>query len=483
MIYALYAELNDSNIKSNLGRPQYSYYFLLKSFRRVLGNLGKVKIVEDPATQVDKLYLESRSRGEDCLFICFTPPHLAPTDLRCPTLCLFAWEFSTIPCASWDGNPANDWRWVFSHHVGVITTSSHTADVVRAAMTEHSRTTPVLSIPAPTWDDFAPLRENDPLSHLHRGSTIAAPGHLQDSSTIEFDLHNLLPRYFVTPKTWTPSTSEQMTISNPADEPSDKLSIIRKHLVNWYRDISGQSSKQVPSQASMPAPLNSFEADEFVEVKIQGVVYTTILNPEDGRKCHIDLITAFVWAFRDNPDATLIMKMTQQDADSYRLSLNHTLHQLFPFKCRIVLFNGYLLTEQYLQLINATTFYVNTSHCEGLCIPLMEFLSSGKPVIAPKHTAMEDYIDADVAFVIETYRETNVWPHDPRGRYTTERHRNNWETIVENYKHSFEIATRQQDVYRRMSANAIQRMKKFCSIAAIENQLKTFLHDELGMKL
>lgn len=482
MIYALYSELNDSNIKSNLGRPQYSYYFLLKSFRRVLEKLGSVQIINDPATEVDQLYTESKARGEECLFICFTPPHLAPTDLSCPTLCLFAWEFSTIPCESWDSNPANNWCWVFSHHLGVIATSSYTATIVRKAMADYSKPIPVLSIPTPTWDDFALLRVKDPLAHLGNGSTIAAPGHLQDSSVIEFDLKNLLPRYFVTPKSWTPNSAGVTSYTQHPETTASKLAIVKKHLRNWLLEVRGHKPENVARNGEGNTPSVSFDSDKNAEVTVNGVVYTTVLNPEDGRKCHLDLLTAFVSAFRDNPDATLIMKMTQQDADRYRLPLNHTLHQLFPFKCRIVLFNGFLSSEQYLQLIHATTFYVNTSHCEGLCIPLMEFLSSGKPVIAPKHTAMEDYIDEEVAFIIDSYLETNVWPHDPTGRYTTQRYRNNWETIVANYKRSFDIATAEQNLYRQMSIKAMDRMEAFCSRAAVENKLNSFLSHQLGLK-
>ena len=43
---------------------------------------------------------------------------------------------------------------------------------------------------------------------------------------------------------------------------------------------------------------------------------------------------------------------------------------------------------------------MNASRCEGLYLPLMEFMSCGTPAIAPDHSAMADYMDAQVGFVV-----------------------------------------------------------------------------------
>lgn len=480
MIFALYSEINDSTIQSNLGRPQYSYYFLLKSFRVVFESLGEVVIIEDPASEVDQLYDDCRSKNQTCLFVCFTPPYLAPTFLRCPTVCLFAWEFSTVPCASWNQNPAHDWRYVFTRHAGVITTSNYTANIVSDVLRSSNETVPVLAIPSPIWDDFAALRGKDPLAHLNSGSTIPVSGFLQDTDAIDFDLGNLLPRYFVTPKLYSIQNPNETTASNGTRNWRARIESTRKHWRNWYDEVfklqydSGSVGTRADEQATN-------QAIESLPLDLSGVVYTTILNPEDGRKCHIDILSAFIWAFRNNSDVTLVMKMLQQDADGYRMTLNHTLHQLYPFKCRVIIFNGYLNAAEYQSLIDASTYYVNTSHCEGLCLPLMEFLSSGKPVIAPDHTAMRDYINEEIAFVIETNKETNVWPHDPTGHYTTERYRNNWETIVRQYLDSYRIATEDQGKYRSMSNAAKQAMAGFCSFESVQRKMQTFVNDVCGL--
>lgn len=101
MLIIIHSETNKSNIQQNLGRPEYSYYFVLKEFRPVLERLGQVIEVSHPDELVDRLYFDCLSRGEDCVFLSFSPPHRTPIHYACPTIPVFAWEFSTIPTESW----------------------------------------------------------------------------------------------------------------------------------------------------------------------------------------------------------------------------------------------------------------------------------------------------------------------------------------------------------------------------------------------
>lgn len=68
MLIIIHSETNKSNIQQNLGRPEYSYYFVLKEFRPVLERIGQVIEVSNPDELVDRLYFDSQSRGEDCVF-------------------------------------------------------------------------------------------------------------------------------------------------------------------------------------------------------------------------------------------------------------------------------------------------------------------------------------------------------------------------------------------------------------------------------
>jgi glycosyltransferase involved in cell wall biosynthesis len=209
-----------------------------------------------------------------------------------------------------------------------------------------------------------------------------------------------------------------------------------------------------------------------VHVPLEGVVYTSMLNPTDGRKNWHDILTAFCWAFRDVEDATLVLKMVKGDPHSYRRDLFLILSRLAPFKCRVVTMDGFLEDDEYARLMAATSFYVNASNAEGLCMPLMEFMSVGRPVIAPCHTAMADYIDDSAAFILGTSLEHNVWPNDPRHLYTTMRGRLKWDSLAAAFEQSYRVAKEAPERYAEMGSNARNIMRSYCSDAAVRERLR-----------
>ena len=425
MTFIVHAEVGDQSIRAALGKAEYSYYFLLKAFLPALQACGEVLTVSSPAREVDALYDKCRAAGKPCVFISFTPPNLAPLDLRCPTLCLFAWEFDTLPDGLWAQDPAQNWPWALSHRPGAIVCSQHSADGVRRAMGDDF---PVTSLAAPVWDRFAELysqtRHQSPLA-------LSVKGYVYDSADIQFDVDNLFPAVF-------------------------------------------QRYETQPPESSAAPEVRAEEASE-TNILLEGIIYTSVFNPVDGRKAWYDIVTAFCIAFRDREDAILLLKMTHTDPDSYRHNLNHVLHQLSPFKCRVVAFNGYLETEGFADLIKSTSFYVNASHCEGLCLPLLEFMSAGIPAIAPDHTAMADYIQHENALVISSSEEINIWPNDHSNRYTTRRYRNDWQGLRTAFEQSYLMIRSDPAQYDRMSVRAHEDMKAFCSLQSATAGLTDFL--------
>src|SRR5690606_23630259 len=121
-----------------------------------------------------------------------------------------------------------------------------------------------------------------------------------------------------------------------------------------------------------------------------------------------------------------------------------------------------------------SAFVVNASHGEGQCLPLMEFLSCGKPAIAPRHSAMLDYIDQDVAFVVDSWLNATAWPHDPRVAYRTLHHQIDWASLVRCYRAAYDCVTQEPERYAHMSVAAIERMRSHCSQAVARSQLEQF---------
>jgi hypothetical protein len=198
-------------------------------------------------------------------------------------------------------------------------------------------------------------------------------------------------------------------------------------------------------------------------------VYITVFNPEDGRKNWEDIVTAFTYAFIDNPDAVLILKITHHEVSSFLGELHFLLHHMAPFKCRIIALHGYLPSEAYNQLINTSDYYVNASHAEGLCLPLLEALRDGIPAISPDHTAMADFVSKDNAFILRYSREPTIWPHDQRRLFRAHRFRIDWQSLVEAYQQSF--ADRNTKKYIEMQEHGKNAVEAFCGNTAVLQKL------------
>lgn len=212
-------------------------------------------------------------------------------------------------------------------------------------------------------------------------------------------------------------------------------------------------------------------------ITLDGVVFTSVFNPEDGRKNWEDMVTAFCWAFRDQEDATLVLKMSHRNPATFYGRLMVLWSRLHPFRCRVVALHGFLDTAQYAELVAASSFVVNSAHCEGQCLPLMEFMRAGVPAVAPDHSAMRDYIDADDAFVVRSSREPAGWPEDASHALRTFRWRIDWDSLRQAFIDARECAMRDPARYRRLSGVAARRMARGFGPAATFRRLQQFLQE------
>lgn len=452
------SKISQDTIHSSLGKPEYSYYFLLKEFLPALRQIGTVVEVRS-LDEVESLYERHRAT-RPVVFISVSPPQQTPLGLKCPTVPLFAWEFDSLPDVAWEGDPRNDWAYVFERVQGAIATSREAAALVTSA----HRNLPVLAVPAPIWERFGAPAACRPGQGERR---IPFNGVVIDSPLLGLSADGLVRRPDVAAPT-----------PEPEPEPAkhsrwqQRVQVTRALFEGWKREVFGVEP------ALAPAPVAAIP--EAREVSLCGVVYTTVLNPADGRKNWIDLITAFCWAFRDTPDAVLLVKMTHHDLEHYRVVLMTLLSRLAPFACRVVVLHGFLEDEQYQAMVAATDYYVNASSCEGLCLPLMEFLCAGKPALAPDHTAMADYLDGRMGFILKGALEPTCWPHDPTGMLVTHRHRLNWESLMLAFRDSYRLANDDPQGYERMSQAARLRMQHFCSMETVADSLRTFLAQVQG---
>ncbi len=486
MIILVGSKIDQSSIQSSLGKPEYSYYFLMKDFLPLLERLGTVVIV-DSIAEIESLTAAYRETGEQVVFFSFSPPHQAPLGLPCKTIVVFAWEFDRLPDMAWGDNPQNDWRYVFERVAGTISTSREAADLVSVSM---SADYPVMACPAPVWNRFADLW-NDRAEPDLAPRCFSFQGFLIDSPLLGLSADGLVrkPEPEPEPESQLAAVVDaEPELAQPEEAPisrwHDAWLTSRALLQDWWREVSqGELLAEqalpvieLPSSAPAEQPVSPLaECPAPLSISVSGVVYVSVLNPADNRKNWVEIVTAFCWAFKDKDDATLVLKMTHHDLEYYRIVLITMLSRLAPFKCRVLVLHGFLQDEQYRELIQASTFYINASSGEGLCLPLMEFLSSGRPAIAPIHTAMADYMSDDLGFVIRCSPEPFCWPHDPVRIFTTHRQRLNWESLAQAFERSYVQARTSPDSYQQMAARASHRMQDFASIEALQGRLGGFI--------
>jgi glycosyltransferase involved in cell wall biosynthesis len=416
MIILVHSETDAGSLTSRLGRAEYSYYFVLQAFRPVLERIGLVIPVADPAREADPVWRQATARGEACVFLSFAPPHRTETGLACPTIPVFAWEFDSLPNEAIAGDRRHDWTWVLNRLGRAIVHSQFTAATVRAAL---GPAFPVHAIPAPVWDSFAG-RAKPPSSN---GVTLTVQGTVIDSEVMDFAA---IP-----------------------------------YETNWVEAVETQRAR----------------SGAATRITLQGVVYSSVFNPEDGRKNWPDMLGAFCRVFRQTPDATLVLKLTHHDGTwDMALMLKH-LVRLSPFRCRVVLIHGFLPNADYARFVTATTYTVNCSHGEGQCLPLMEAMSAGRPAVAPPHTGMADYVGEACAFLVESTAEPASWPQDPRHAIRTRRRRIDLGSLERAYRDSYEVATADPARYAAMQAAAVSALRAHCSAATVEARLRTILQD------
>ena len=210
-------------------------------------------------------------------------------------------------------------------------------------------------------------------------------------------------------------------------------------------------------------------------VELDGVVFTSVFSPKDGRKNWPDLVTAFLAAFADRSDATLVLKMVGRDPEAWWWELFDRVSRMPAFACRLVVINGFLDDARYAGLIAASHWVVNASTAEGLCLPLIEFMCSERPAIAPAHSAMADYLDGSCGLVVHSDEQYCGWPHDTRMGMATTRHQVSWSALRDAYAEAYRLVKEDPDRYQALGRAAGARMEAFCSDATVAERLSGFL--------
>lgn len=434
----------------NLGVPGYSHDIVMQLYAPILEKWGRVIPVSRPAENLEAAVVEAQSRGLKPIHLSVIPCHDAYLSPNVPNVLMPAWEFPDIPDHDFGLNPQNDWRKVANICDALIVSGPFTANAFRKSGVK----VPIHFVQVPTAAPYFQLG----VWQANQSNSVQCSGY-----------------------SFVGSDDESEKTSLPIDVPTRKVprglkkvgrkfekSVRRriKSIVNekTYRKVSNGLQRRKRRNA---LPQNF----DFNDLDLSGVVYTSIFNPNDGRKNWQDLLTSFLVALADKADATLVIKLVTKDPVAIAKFIRFYRGRAIKHKCRLVVTAAYLSDQQLIDLTEASTYYIQTTKAEGNCLPLMNFLAAGRPGVSPSHSAISDYFDDEVGFVAESHPEPAAWPHDPRLRTRSTWARLVWTSMVEQIQGSYRVATEDRARYEQLSRLARERMNNWASSQKVEERL------------
>ena len=422
-----------------LGASGYSYDFLVQAYRPLLERWGTVIEVDDPDRQLAAAVRQARQSQATPVHVGILPFQDLCLAADVPTVAIPAWEFPDIPNDAIEGNPRNNWVEVANRCALIVVSGPFMAQALRKGGVR----TPIQVVPPPVASGCF---QTPPWEPDHRSSVACAAVELS------------------TPDTRVRRTGHQTrpgVLESPSHEAARRPSMLRaslraafKSFVRPWVPFALDQALTAASRAFAGArcPTNHYRRTDTLD--LSGIVYTCVFNPDDPRKNWEDLLTGFIAALGDRDDATLVLKLVARSPHAARQVLAFYRRLNVAHRCCIRVVTDFLTEAQMADLTVASTYYITTTRAEGMCLPLMNFLSAGRPAIAPVHTAIGDYFTSDMGFVVESHPEPAAWPLDRGQHWRTTWARLVWPSLVRQNRASYELARSSPAAYRLLSERA-----------------------------
>lgn len=449
----------EGDARDHLAREAYSYRLVYEAFAPLLKRWGAVYEVAQPESRLDFALRHFRRAGKSPLHLSFHPLHLTYLTSDAPNVAFPFWEFPDIPAADLADNPRNNWRRIAGRLSLLLTACTFTRDAVRRA----GVTTPVAVVPVPLRADCFRVPEWVPDQRV----TLDCPAYVFPQSpaarpAVAWDAHPGPPQSASQWLRWWYGTYVRPCL--PAD-------LVRRLSLLAHPERG--RVKTVPAFGCELAP----------RLELSGVVYTAIFNPFCQRKNWADLLSAFLHALGDRPDATLVLKLAVcRDLAEAGLEgvLGYYLSLGMKHRCKIAVIPDYLAAEHMLELARASTFHVTATRAEGANLPLQDFLAAGRPGVAPRHSAMLDYFHDELGFVVASHPEPARWPHAPHDSLPTTWHHPVWESLRDQLRLSYETAKSRPRQYRLLAARSREQIEDFAGAERVWPRLAAALNTALA---
>lgn len=437
----------------HLGREAYSYRFVYRAFAPLLARWAEIREVDRAESRLDFALRQGRQHGKEAIHLGFLPLHLLYLSAQAPNIAFPFWEFPDIPDSDFGNNPRHNWVRL-ADRLTLLLTACH---FTREAFERAGVRVPIRVVPVPIAARYFQVPPWEPGQRvvLDCPCYVFPPADPQAGRELD---------------PWVPAGSARLTLRQRLRYAY--LSYLRPRLP----DLIDKTLTQLVRARRVQREKLRVLYPVTPRLELSGIVYTTILNPFDFRKNLDDLLSAFLLALGDRADATLVVKLVvcpQLAARSLNALIRAYLHLGINHRCKVAFVTEYLSDAQMLELTRGSTYYLNTSHAEGACLPLQDFLAAGRPGIAPCHTALTDYFGPEVGFVVPSQPEPTYWPHDPDQRLTTSWHRLVWQGLHDQLRASYEAAT--QARYRELALHGREQMRDYAAAEQVWPRLAAAL--------
>ena len=154
---------------------------------------------------------------------------------------------------------------------------------------------------------------------------------------------------------------------------------------------------------------NVFLLDDLFRSFKNGKVFVSVLNPFDERKRLIALLNGFQAAIDAGANIYLVIKLVIDNIATTTGNINEILRTRYNYEAtskRIFFVGSQFSDTEMRSLFSAADFYVCTSSCEGLNLPLVGAMRQGKPIVSTWNSAMGTYLDQKSSIEIECETET-----------------------------------------------------------------------------
>jgi glycosyltransferase involved in cell wall biosynthesis len=434
----------ESDLGRRLGYEGYSYRYVYRAFAPLLRRWAHTEEVAGSAADAERAVARLKQEGRRALHLSILPLHLMTPLAGVPNLAALSWEYPEVPGTDVGGQPGNNWVRAAAACDRVL---AHTR-YAREALLRSGVRVPIdwVAIPIhPAYFEVDPWR----------------PG-----QRVVLDC----PCY-VFPQPAGPTATAPAA---PPDDPDcggglrglgrKALEALPGRLARALR--RGAHAARVGVRTARAALDQKDIRDLYPplsRLELSGVVYASLFNPFDGRKNWADILSGFLQALGDRPDAQLVVKLVVspgREADALAQAFACYRRATTGHRCRVAFVTAYLSDKQLIDLARGSTYYLNTSRAEGSCLPLQQLLAAGRPAVAPNHTGIADSLDEECGFVVTAHPEPTCWPIDLEGPNTTRWYRLVWQSLYDQLRTSYDVACHNLDRYRALAEAGRERMRR-----------------------